>query len=382
MCPNDPELYVLPDLATALSELEGDETISDQERMRKRQQIQESFGERSQRIHAVDQLIRAYCVYENDVNYVIQNGQIMIVDEYTGRIMPGRRWSDGLHMAIEAKEGVKIERETQTLASITIQNYFRLYEKLSGMTGTAETEAGEFSQIYNLDVCVIPTNRPCRRIDSNDLIYRTQREKFNALLTEIEECHARKQPILVGTVAVDTSEVISRMLKKRNIPHNVLNAKNHEREAEIVAMAGQPGAVTIATNMAGRGTDIKLGEGVIKMSDEAVKSFMSLNDKYEDTTLRKFLEANPSGLYVIASERHESRRIDRQLRGRCARQGDPGMSKFYVSLGGRFDAPFSVQSEFQTLWRVSESRKAKFWNIRGSINRSKQRNAALKSRTL
>ncbi len=332
MAPNDPEMYVLPDLATALSVLEGDETLTDQERMRKRAEIQTSFGERSQRIHAVDQLIRAYCVYEKDVSYVIQNEQIMIVDEYTGRIMPGRRWSDGLHMAIEAKEGVKIERETQTLASITIQNYFRLYEKLSGMTGTAETEAGEFSQIYNLDVCVIPTNRPCRRIDSNDLIYRTQREKFNALLKEIEECHARKQPVLVGTVAVDTSEVISRMLQKRNIPHNVLNAKNHEREAEIVAMAGQPGAITIATNMAGRGTDIKLGEGVIKMSDEAVKSFMSLNDKYEDTTLRKFLEANPSGLYVIASERHESRRIDRQLRGRCARQGDPGMSKFYVSL--------------------------------------------------
>ncbi|MFC1468108.1 preprotein translocase subunit SecA [Verrucomicrobiota bacterium] len=332
MSPHDPEMYVLPDLATALSELEGDETISDQERLQKRQQIQEVFTERSQRIHAVDQLIRAYCVYEKDVSYVVQNDQVMIVDEYTGRIMPGRRWSDGLHMAIEAKEGVKIERETQTLASITIQNYFRMYEKLSGMTGTAETEAGEFNQIYNLDVCVIPTNRPCRRIDANDMIYRTQREKLNALLNEIEECHQRKQPVLVGTVAVDASEVISRMLRKRNIPHNVLNAKNHEREAEIVSMAGQPGAVTIATNMAGRGTDIKLGEGVVKMSDEAVASFMSLNDKYEDTTLRKFLDANPSGLYVIASERHESRRIDRQLRGRCARQGDPGMSKFYVSL--------------------------------------------------
>lgn len=332
MCPNDPEMYVLPDLVTALSELEGDTSISQQDLIQKRQSIQSVFTERSQRIHAVDQLIRAYCVYEKDVNYVVQNDQVMIVDEYTGRIMAGRRWSDGLHMAIEAKEGVKIERETQTLASITIQNYFRMYEKLSGMTGTAETEAGEFSSIYNLDVCVIPTNRPCRRIDSNDLIYRTQREKYEALLNEIEECHKRKQPVLVGTVAVDSSELISRMLRKRNIPHNVLNAKNHEREAEIVSMAGQAGAITIATNMAGRGTDIKLGEGVVKISNDDVQSFMALDDKYQDTTLRKFLDANPSGLYVIASERHESRRIDRQLRGRCARQGDPGMSKFYISL--------------------------------------------------
>jgi preprotein translocase subunit SecA len=332
MSPNDPEMYIMPDIATELSALDGDETLSDESRVEKRLKIQEVFTERSQRIHAVDQLIRAYCVYEKDVSYVVQNDQVMIVDEYTGRIMQGRRWSDGLHMAVEAKEGVKIERETQTLASITIQNYFRMYEKLSGMTGTAETEAGEFHEIYKLDVCVIPTNRPCRRIDANDMIYRTQREKFSALINEIEECHQRQQPVLVGTVAVDTSEVISRMLRKRNIPHNVLNAKNHEREAEIVSNAGQPGAITIATNMAGRGTDIKLGKGVVKMSEEAVASFIALEDTYEGTTLRNFLDAHPSGLYVIASERHESRRIDRQLRGRCARQGDPGMSKFYVSL--------------------------------------------------
>ncbi len=331
--PNDPEMYVLPDLVSAMSELDVETDLSPEEIMEKRRAIQEEFALRNERVHAVDQLIRAYSVYEKNVDYVIQDNQVMIVDEHTGRLMVGRRWSDGLHQAVEAKEGVKIERETQTLATITIQNYFRMYDKLSGMTGTAETEADEFHQIYGLDVMVIPTNRPVRRVDLNDQIYKTQREKFKAVIEDIKAANARKQPILVGTVAVETSEVLSRMLRRENIVHNVLNAKNHAREAEIVANAGQPGAVTIATNMAGRGTDIKLGKTVVYLKDEDIKSkTLSLETKVEGTTLRKLLEEKPCGLYVIASERHESRRIDRQLRGRSARQGDPGVSRFYVSL--------------------------------------------------
>jgi preprotein translocase subunit SecA len=331
--PNDPEMYVLPDLVSAMSELDGESDLSPEEIMEKRRGIQEEFALRNERVHAVDQLIRAYSVYEKDVDYVVQENQVVIVDEHTGRLMEGRRWSDGLHQAVEAKEGVRIERETQTLATITIQNYFRMYDKLSGMTGTAETEADEFHQIYGLDVMVIPTNRPVRRVDLNDQIYKTQREKFRAVIDEIKAAHVRQQPILVGTVAVETSEVLSRMLRRENIVHNVLNAKNHAREAEIVANAGQPGAVTIATNMAGRGTDIKLGKSVVWIKDEDVKSkTFSLETKVDGTPLRKLLEEKPCGLYVIASERHESRRIDRQLRGRSARQGDPGVSRFYVSL--------------------------------------------------
>jgi preprotein translocase subunit SecA len=330
--PNDPEMYVLPDLVSTMAELDGENDLSPEENMEKRRAIQDEFAIRNERVHAVDQLIRAYSVYEKDVDYVVQDNQVVIVDENTGRLMAGRRWSDGLHQSVEAKEGVKIERETQTLATITIQNYFRMYEKLSGMTGTAETEADEFHQIYGLDVMVIPTNRPVRRVDLNDQIYKTQREKFKAVIDEVKAAHARKQPILVGTVAVETSEVLSRMLRRENIVHNVLNAKNHEREADIVANAGQPGAVTIATNMAGRGTDIKLGKDVVYLKDEDIKSQMSLETKIDGTPLRKLLEEKPCGLYVIASERHESRRIDRQLRGRSARQGDPGASRFYVSL--------------------------------------------------
>jgi preprotein translocase subunit SecA len=246
--------------------------------------------------------------------------------------MPGSRWSDGLHQAVEAKEAVKVERETQTLATITIQNYFRMYEKLAGMTGTAETEADEFHQIYKLDVMVIPTNRPVRRVDQNDLVYKTQREKFKAAVDEIAACYQRGQPVLVGTISVETSELLSRMLRAQNIPHNVLNAKNHQREAEIVSLAGQKGAVTIATNMAGRGTDIKLGEGVVGIARDVITSQTKLDDKLDGTTLRKRLSANPEGLFVLGTERHESRRIDRQLRGRCARQGDPGTSRFFVSL--------------------------------------------------
>ena len=258
----------------------------------------------SERIHNISQLLRAYCLFEKDVQYVVEDNKVMIVDEYTGRKMAGRRWSDGLHQAVEAKEGVQIDRETQTLATITIQNYFRLYFKLAGMTGTAETEANEFHDIYKLDVNVIPTNRAVSRIDGNDKIYKTRREKFNAVIEEIKAAHAKGQPVLVGTVSVEASEVLSRMLQRMKTPHAVLNAKFHMQEADIVARAGQPGAVTISTNMAGRGTDIKLGPGVAELG----------------------------GLYVLGTERHESRRIDRQLRGRCARQGDPGSSRFYVSF--------------------------------------------------
>ena len=330
--PSDPEMYVLPDLVSALAVLDGDKTLTDEQRFEKRQEMQNQFADRSERIHAVDQLIRAYSVYEKDVQYVVQDNQVIIVDEFTGRLMPGRRWSDGLHQAVEAKEGVQVERETQTLATITIQNYFRMYEKLAGMTGTAETEADEFHQIYKLDVVVIPTNRPVRRVDDNDLIYKTQREKYNAIIEEIEDCFKRGQPVLVGTISVETSELISRMLRRLNIPHNVLNAKNHQREAEIVSLAGQKGAVTIATNMAGRGTDIKLGDGVVWVPRDIVKSALPLDTKVDGKTLRQALKEKPCGLHVIGSERHEARRIDRQLRGRCARQGDPGGSRFYVSL--------------------------------------------------
>ena len=333
MNPADPDYYVVPDLVTALAELDGDTALTDQQKFQKRQELQNQFADKSERIHAVDQLIRAYSVYERDVQYVIQDNEVIIVDEFTGRLMPGRRWSDGLHQAIEAKENVRIQRETQTLATITIQNYFRLYKKLSGMTGTAETEADEFQSIYKMDVVVIPTNRPVRRVDGNDQIYKTQREKFNAIIEEIAACYQRKQPVLVGTISVDMSEILSRMLRRVNIPHNVLNAKNHQREAEIVANAGQPGAITIATNMAGRGTDIKLGPGVVWMERDVITGKAKLADKFDGKkTLRQLIEERPCGLYVIGSERHESRRIDRQLRGRCARQGDPGMSRFFVSL--------------------------------------------------
>ncbi|MBM4155585.1 MAG: preprotein translocase subunit SecA [Lentisphaerae bacterium] len=330
--PDDPEMYVLPDLAAELAVLDGDTTMTPQEKMTRRQTMQDVFADRNERIHAVDQLIRAYSVYERDVQYVIQENQVVIVDEFTGRLMPGRRWSDGLHQAIEAKEGVKVERETQTLATITIQNYFRMYKKLAGMTGTAETEADEFHQIYKLDVVVIPTNRPVRRVDQNDRVYKTQREKYNATIEEIAERYAAKQPVLVGTVTVEHSEIISRMLRRRGIPHNVLNAKNHEREAEIVSRAGEPGAVTIATNMAGRGTDIKLGEGVVWVPRGTIVSQIRLSDAYEGKPFKQQLLDKPCGLHVIGSERHEARRIDRQLRGRCARQGDPGSSTFFVSL--------------------------------------------------
>ncbi|NLF23210.1 MAG: preprotein translocase subunit SecA, partial [Lentisphaerae bacterium] len=331
--PADPEMFVLPDLVGAMSALDGDAALTGPERTERRRQIQDDFMTRNERVHNCSQLLRAYCLYERDVEYVVQENHVLIVDEYTGRILPGRRWSDGLHQAVEAKEGVQIERETQTLATITIQNYFRLYKKLAGMTGTAETEAAEFNDIYKLDVVPIPTNRPVRRVDANDLIFKSQREKYKAIIEDITERHGRGQPVLLGTANVDTSEVLSRMLRMARIPHNVLNAKNHAREAEIVAQAGQPGSVTIATNMAGRGTDIKLGPGVVWVDEPTLKSQQTLDMPYPGgKTLRQLLVERPCGLHVLGSERHESRRIDRQLRGRCARQGDPGSSRFFISL--------------------------------------------------
>ena len=302
--PGDPEAFVMPDLTIKFQEIDARAELDAQQRMQLKTELQKEFEQKAQQIHTISQLLKAYCLYLKDVQYVVQENKVIIVDENTGRLMTGRRWSDGLHQAVEAKEGVEIERETQTLATITIQNYFRLYTKLAGMTGTAETEAGEFLDIYKLGVLVIPTNRPIARKDANDSVYKTKREKFNAVLKEIQTVHGQGRPILVGTVSVDTSEQVSRMLKKVGIIHSVLNAKYHQQEAEIVARAGQRGAVTIATNMAGRGTDIKLGPGVAELG----------------------------GLHVVATERHESRRIDRQLRGRCARQGDPGSSHFFISL--------------------------------------------------
>jgi len=304
LSPDEQKLFEIPDLSTMLSEVHGNETLSAEERQKKTDAIYEVHAERSEKVHAINQLLRAYSLYEKDVEYVLQDGKVMIVDEFTGRILPGRRYSDGLHQAIEAKEGVRIEAESQTLATITLQNYFRMYEKLAGMTGTAETEAQEFWDIYKLDVAVIPTNQTVIREDHDDEIYRTRREKYNSIMEEIQEMHKAGRPCLVGTISVEVSETLSRMLKRLGIVHNVLNAKQHQREAEIVASAGQRGAVTIATNMAGRGTDIRLGPGVVESG----------------------------GLHIIGTERHEARRIDRQLRGRSGRQGDPGSSRFFLSL--------------------------------------------------
>ena len=303
LSPQDPDAFVLPDLITSFHEI--DQRPEDVKvRLQEKAKLQAQFEERAQQIHTISQLLKAYVLYQKDVQYVVQDNKVIIVDENTGRLMTGRRWSDGLHQAVEAKEGVAIERETQTFATITIQNYFRLYHKLAGMTGTAETEAGEFLDIYKLGVLVIPTNRPVARKDFHDTVYKTRREKYTAVMNEIQKIHGEGRPILVGTISVEVSELLSRMLKKLGIPHAVLNAKYHQQEAEIVSRAGQRGSVTIATNMAGRGTDIKLGAGIPDLG----------------------------GLHVIGTERHESRRIDRQLRGRCARQGDPGSSHFFISL--------------------------------------------------
>ena len=300
---SDPKFFILPDVGSAIADVEKS-SMSDPDKQAKKDEIMADFALKSERVHTVNQLLKAYAMFEKDIDYVIMDNKVKIVDEQTGRIMEGRRWSDGLHQAVEAKENVKVEAATQTFATITLQNYFRMYHKLAGMTGTAETEAGEFWSIYKLDVVVIPTNRPIARIDNNDLIYKTKKAKYDAVINKIVELTSEGRPVLVGTTDVETSELLSRMLKLRGIQHQVLNAKQHAREAEVVAQAGQRSTVTIATNMAGRGTDIKL-------SDEVRKA---------------------GGLAIIGTERHDSRRVDRQLRGRAGRQGDPGSSTFYVSL--------------------------------------------------
>ena len=307
LSPNDPQLFIVPDISEEIHRVDQDPELSATERVERRAEIEGAYAAKSEKLHIIHKLLQAHALYEKDVDYLVQDGQVLIVDEYTGRVLAGRRWSDGLHQAVEAKEGVQVKGETQTLATITIQNYFRMYEKLAGMTGTAETEESEFFQIYGLEVNVIPTNRPIKRKDQPDRIYKTRREKYNAILDEIERLQQQGLPSLIGTVNVDVSETLSKMLKRRGLKHEVLNAKYHQREAEIVAQAGQAGSITIATNMAGRGTDIKLGKTLDLTQDEA-------------------------GLQIIGTERHESRRIDRQLRGRSGRQGDPGQSVFFLSL--------------------------------------------------
>ncbi len=343
LSPDDPDAFLIPDLSEIIGEIEDDEELSEDERREQIQELEAEYAQKSERMHVIHQLLKAFALFQRDEQYIIgEDGQVVIVDEFTGRQMAGRRWSDGLHQAVEAKEGVEIKGETQTLATVTIQNYFRMYEKLSGMTGTAETEENEFHQIYNLDVLVIPTNRPVVRDDRNDLIFKTKREKYNALMDEVERLNKMELPVLVGTTNVEVSETLARMLKRRGITHNVLNAKQHKREADIVAEAGRPGAVTIATNMAGRGTDIKLGEGVTdpRTVGWAKERGLELEELASiDPNLWSDLTQQPDdyliecgGLHILGSERHESRRIDLQLRGRAGRQGDPGASQFFLSL--------------------------------------------------
>jgi preprotein translocase subunit SecA len=326
LSPNEQDSFVLPDISIQTHKVEHDPSLSAEEKLAAKRALEIEYASKSEKLHIVHQLLKAHALYERDVNYVVQPGEqgpeVLIVDEFTGRTMIGRRWSEGLHQAVEAKEGVRVKGETQTLATITIQNYFRMYDKLAGMTGTAETEESEFHQIYKLEVAVVPTNRPMIRDDRQDLVYKTRREKYNAIVDETKRLHELGYPVLVGTASVDASETLSKMFQRAGLKHSVLNAKYHEREAEIVAGAGLSGAITIATNMAGRGTDIKLGEGVKESKPSVIKD----------------MDGNPvdvvevGGLHIVGSERHEARRIDRQLRGRAGRQGDPGASQFFLSL--------------------------------------------------
>lgn len=359
--PDDPNSFVMPDLATEFAEIDGSNSLSDSEKEKQKNELQNKMNAQGEKIHSISQLLKAYCLYERDVDYVVTNNKVVIVDENTGREMPGRRWSDGLHQAVEAKEGVKLEKETQTLATITVQNYFRLYEKLAGMTGTAETEAAEFNDIYGLDVLPIPTNVPVQRIDQNDRIYKTRREKYGAAVQSIKEKHAKGQPVLIGTASVEASETVSKYLKREKIPHSVLNAKYHRQEAEIIQRAGQKGAVTVSTSMAGRGTDIKLGNGVPELG----------------------------GLSVIATERHESRRIDRQLRGRCARQGDHGESIFYISFEDDLMRNFGAADKMTTMlekFGLKEGEELSHsWlnkSVQSAQKRVEQRNYTMRKRVL
>ncbi len=354
------DFFTLPDLGTEFAQLDNDPDLSPEDKELKKEELTKIYSERSDRLHTVQQLLKAYGLYEKDVEYVVQDGKVMIVDEFTGRILSGRRYSEGLHQAIEAKEGVHVEKDTQTLATITLQNYFRLYKKLAGMTGTAETESAEFFDIYKLDVTVVPTNKECVRSDLNDFIYKTRREKYNAVIDEIVDMKAKRRAVLVGTTSVEVSETISRLLKRKGISHEVLNAKQHAREAHIVENAGLPGAVTIATNMAGRGTDIKLGLGV----------------------------ADAGGLHIVGTERHESRRIDRQLRGRSGRQGDPGSSKFYLSLEDDLMRLFGSERIANVMQRlgIKEGEAIEHRMITNSVERAQKKveenNYAIRKRLL
>ncbi|MDG5815107.1 preprotein translocase subunit SecA [Chitinispirillales bacterium ANBcel5] len=339
------DFFVVPDLSVLLGKIDSDEALSPEEKSMQRDEAHRVYAERSERIHSISQLLKAYSLFERDVNYVVQEGQILIVDEFTGRILHGRRYSEGLHQALEAKEGVKVAGENQTLATITFQNFFKMYNKISGMTGTAVTEAGEFHEIYKLDVVTVPTNRPLKRVDSNDEIYKTHREKYNAIVKEIEGKVEEGRPCLVGTTSIEKSELISKLLTRAGVKHEVLNAKYHAKEATIVAQAGHVGAVTIATNMAGRGTDIVLGGNFeVMANNELIKQGVEPDELSLDEKRKKFeklyqktKEEHKSvlelgGLHIIGTERHESRRIDNQLRGRAGRQGDPGSTKFFLSL--------------------------------------------------
>jgi preprotein translocase subunit SecA len=330
--PNDPQMFVLPDLSEKVGKIEKDEHLTAKEKLFEKEKAYQEYARKNEILANLRALLKAYSLFEKDVEYVVQDGRVIIVDQFTGRLMPGRRYSDGLHQAIEAKERVSVQEETQTFATITIQNYFRMYEKLAGMTGTAATEANEFWTIYKLDVAEIPTKEPVRRLDYEDIVYRSKREKYNAIIDEIARWYEQKRPILVGTTSVDVSEVLSRLLQRRGIPHEVLNAKHHQREAVIVSRAGQPGSVTIATNMAGRGTDIKLGKEVVKCSKCCIKCLDHDCSNCAHEEKKECFDNLPCGLYIIGTERHESRRIDNQLRGRSGRQGDPGSSRFYLSL--------------------------------------------------
>ncbi|MBN1575182.1 MAG: preprotein translocase subunit SecA [Chitinispirillaceae bacterium] len=340
-----PEFFVVPDLAELIGKIDNDTTIDEETRVQQREEAHRLYAERSERIHSISQLVRAYSVYEIDVDYVVQDGQILIVDEFTGRILHGRRYSEGLHQALEAKEGVKVAGENQTLATITFQNFFKMYRKVAGMTGTAVTEAGEFHEIYKLDVVSVPTNRPLVRKDHHDEIYKTYREKYNAIVNEIAASHEAGQPCLVGTTSIEKSELLSKLLQRAGIEHEVLNAKQHAKEAAIVAQAGRQGSVTIATNMAGRGTDIVLGGNFeVLANHELLKEGIDPEELTLGEKRRKFVKLlektreeqkaviAAGGLHIIGTERHESRRIDNQLRGRSGRQGDPGSSKFFLSL--------------------------------------------------
>jgi len=337
--------FMIDDLESQISQLSLEESLGEKEKIEKEERLTSTYLEQQKRVDSIKQLLRGYILFQKDVDYVIKDNKIVIVDEFTGRLMPGRRFSDGIHEALEAKERVEVQQETQTHATVTLQNYFKMYDKLSGMTGTAATEAAEFEKIYSLQVVVVPTNKPLRRENFPDIIYKTEREKFKAICDEIEALYEKKRPVLVGTISIEKSEVLGRMLRQRSVPHNVLNAKYHEMEAHIVAQAGAPGAVTIATNMAGRGTDILLGGNPEYLANDAVARLEIENSAERQEVFNKYLAeykekcskghddvVGVGGLFVIGTERHESRRIDNQLRGRSGRQGDPGSSKFYLSL--------------------------------------------------